>query len=89
MGLCYDMREVENSLEWFLSKLSIESSKNLMKIAAVVWGVWWARNQMIWEGKKVSPDIAMSWSLKQISEWKIAQDNKKNNATKMQRDKVQ
>lgn len=60
MGLYYDMREVESAPEWFLHKLSTESSDNLIKIATVIWGVWWARNKRVWEGKTMTPAIAMS-----------------------------
>lgn len=64
VGLYYDMREVDSAPEWFLNKLHTESSEILVKIATVVWGVWWARNKQVWEGKIMTPEIAMTWSSK-------------------------
>ena len=43
-------------------------------MATVIWGVWWARNKCIWEGKTMTPSIAASWSSKQVSDWRKAQD---------------
>lgn len=70
------MREVDNAPEWFLHKLSTESNENLIKIASVVWGMWWARNKRVLEGKVVTPEIAMDWSYKQISKWREARKKK-------------
>lgn len=89
VGLAYEMAHVESAPEWLLDKLNTESSENLVKIAAVIWGIWWTRNKMVWEGKRVSPEIAMSWSLRQISEWKTAQDRKNKFSTQLQQGKVQ
>lgn len=60
VGLQYDMNVVENAPAWFLHMLSTESSENLVKIATVVWGIWWARNKCVWEGKTMTPEVAMT-----------------------------
>lgn len=60
-----------------------------MKIATVVWGVWWARNKLVWDGKKMTPKIAMSWSSKQISDWRIAHNKKNQITNQLQSDKLQ
>lgn len=76
MGISYDMREVESAPEWLLNKLSIESTDTLVKIATVLWGVWWARNKKVWEGQSMSPNIAMSWSSSQIADWRNVQNKR-------------
>lgn len=83
------MREVESAPDWFSHKLSTESSKILVKIASVVWGVWWARNKRVWEGKVVTPKIAMDWSYKQIFEWREARRKKDQISLQRQEDRVQ
>lgn len=44
MGLQYDTGAIGSSPEWFLNKQHMETSDNLIKIATIVWGIWWARN---------------------------------------------
>lgn len=72
MGISYDMREVEGAPEWLLDKLNMEISDNLIKIATVIWGLWWAINQRVWEMKVISPEVVMAWNSKQVAEWKEA-----------------
>ena len=44
----------------------------MVKTATVLLGIWMVRNNRVWEGKWVSPAMAVEWSLKQINEWKQA-----------------
>lgn len=76
MGLIYDTRQVESAPEWLLETLSSDSNENLIKVATVVWGVWWARNKRVWEGKIMTPKLAMEWSSKQVFDWSEAQKKK-------------
>lgn len=77
MGLQYDMRTVESAPEWFLNKLHTETSDNLIRIATVVWGIWWARNQRVWEGKTTTPAVAMLWSSRQVADWRTVHSKEK------------
>lgn len=76
MELQYNMWEVESAPMWLLDKLSTEVEDKLVKIAAVLWGVWFARNKKIFEGRSIHPAGAMSWSMQQIEEWKAANRKK-------------
>lgn len=89
IGVVLDTTEVEGTSDWVLSKLSTEPNDRLIKIATVVWGVWWARNKMVWEGKWMTPKIAMDWSSKQVSDWRLAHRKKLQNSLHLQGDKVQ
>ncbi|KAL8123154.1 hypothetical protein AgCh_011229 [Apium graveolens] len=70
IGLVYNMWEVENASEWLLERMCNESHENKVKIAVVLWGIWYARNKKVWEGKQMSPEITVAWSSKQVSEWR-------------------
>lgn len=72
-GLSYDMWEVESAPVWLLHKLCTETSENLIKIATVLWGIWWARNKRVWENKEITPDVAIDWSSKQVLDWREMQ----------------
>ncbi|KAL8111232.1 hypothetical protein AgCh_019083 [Apium graveolens] len=71
-GLEYEMGDVENVPEWLLNKLRNDTAENLGRIAAVLWGVWFARNKRIFENKYMSPATTMNWSMTQIKEWRDA-----------------
>lgn len=88
IGLLYDMRTVKSAPEWFLEKLSTKSNDNLIKIATVVWGVWWARNKRVWEGKVITPKLAMEWSCKQVADWRRIRRKKVQNSSHMQEDRM-
>ena len=70
-----------------LNRLCSETSDNLIKVASVIWGVWWARNKCVWDGQKMSPAIAMHWSSKQITNWRQAQDKRKAARNQLERDR--
>ena len=76
IGLSYNTWDVEYAHVWLLDKLCSESEENLIKIATVIWGIWWARNKRVWDNVAVSAEIAMVWSSKQIAEWREAQKRK-------------
>lgn len=72
VGLDYRMWEVESASDWLLDKLCNETLDNVIKIATVLWGVWFARNKRIFEGRNMSPTATICWSSKQIVEWRLA-----------------
>lgn len=47
MNLDFDNWAVENASEWLLHRLSRDTTDNLVKIAIVLWGIWFARNQKL------------------------------------------
>lgn len=73
VNLFHDMHAVEFAPSWLLGKMSIRNSKEAEKIAMVLWGIWYARNQKVWEGKVINPSIAMTISKKQVEDWQGAQ----------------
>ncbi|XP_017251076.1 uncharacterized protein LOC108221728 [Daucus carota subsp. sativus] len=76
MGLSFNMLEVEYAPTWLLDKISREPSELIEKIATTLWGIWYARNLKIWEGKQLTPSIAMDMSVKQVKEWQEAMKRK-------------
>lgn len=76
IGLGYDFAEVENASEWLLDRMENETSENKIKIVTVLWGIWYARNKRVWEDKRIPPDVTITWSSKQIAEWREAQRKK-------------
>lgn len=70
VGMDYDTQNEEHASEWLLNKLNTESKENMIKISAVLWGIWFARNKRIFEGKNMTPAFVMDWSTKQIAEWR-------------------
>ena len=70
MGLQQDMRREDSAPSWLLKRLQEDTHDHLVTIAAVLWGIWFARNKRIWEGKVMSPKLAVQGSYKQINEWK-------------------
>lgn len=75
-GLQYDMSLVDSAPVWLLERLSSEAHEVIIKIASVIGAIWFARNKKIWEGKVMTPEIAMEWSNKQIKEWREVQQKK-------------
>ncbi|XP_074363909.1 uncharacterized protein LOC141704585 [Apium graveolens] len=71
------MRMVENASEWVLEQLSKASNETLSKLMAVLWGICYARNKNIFEGKIISPAATVNWSLSHVREWSIVQRKRK------------
>ncbi|KAL8134789.1 hypothetical protein AgCh_009705 [Apium graveolens] len=76
MGMSYDLFTEMSPSSWLLTKLASSSSDEILNIARVLWGVWFFRNQRVWENKSVTAATAMSWSIKNISDWKEALDDR-------------
>lgn len=54
--------QVESAPLWLLERLSCESHEVIIKIASVLWAVWFARNKKIWDVKVMTPSVAMEWN---------------------------
>lgn len=57
---------------WMLEKLCTESYDKLVRIAMILWDIWFFRNKRVWESEVVTPQFAADWSLKQLQDWKVA-----------------
>lgn len=51
VGLSFDKSVVEYAPHWLLERLDYEPLDKLIIIAKVLAGIWFARNNKIWEGK--------------------------------------
>lgn len=69
VGLVYDWSNVEYAHDWLLEKISTATADEVVKICIVLWGVWYWRNQRVWDGKIVTAAFAMDNSFKMHSEW--------------------
>lgn len=71
-------------LENFLSSLIVTTNQFIKStILEMLWGIWFAKNQNLWDVKILSPAIAMSWSSKQVTKWYEAKKNKKNRGSQV------
>ncbi|KAL8118342.1 hypothetical protein AgCh_016030 [Apium graveolens] len=76
-GLEFDVTRTEVASDWLLDKLFSESTEVCGCIAAILWGIWFARNQKVWERKILTPELAMQWSMKQVTQWREVNQSKK------------
>ncbi|KAL8156575.1 hypothetical protein AgCh_001610 [Apium graveolens] len=76
-GLEFDVTRMEVASDWLLDKLSSESTEVCGRIVAIFWGIWFARNQKVWEQKILTPDLALQWSMKQVTQWREMNQSKK------------
>lgn len=76
VGLVYAMEEVEFAPNWLLEKMATSSSEEKKNVAMTLWGIWFARNQKVWENKVINPPIAMEISMKQKHDWHEAMKSK-------------
>lgn len=68
------MSQVESAHNLLLVKLCNETHKTIIKIAAVLWGIWFVRNKKIMEHKVLAPAAIMECSMKQKPEWREVQE---------------
>ncbi|XP_074362004.1 uncharacterized protein LOC141702214 [Apium graveolens] len=45
-------------------------------VAMILWGIWFARNRKIWEGKIINPSTVVEISMKQKHDWQEAMKSK-------------
>lgn len=48
-GLEFDATTTESLAEWLLGKFAQEDHDIYVLIATGLWGIWYARNQKVWE----------------------------------------
>ncbi|XP_063936211.1 uncharacterized protein LOC135147251 [Daucus carota subsp. sativus] len=75
VNLNYNDREEEYAHEWFLNMLSKAPNDVLIRIATVLWDIWFVRNKRVFKNRLMSAAFGIQWSRKQVEEWQIA--NKK------------
>lgn len=75
-GVTIDGQLIEDAPRWLLDRFVNDSPARLELIAKVLWGIWFARNQNLWEGKVLTAAIAMDISGKVIKEWQSAMARK-------------
>lgn len=52
--------------------LETENHDTFVKIASVLWEIWFVQNMKIWEGNVVTPALAIGCSMNQINDWREA-----------------
>lgn len=70
------MWEVEDAPGWLLDRLSTESYEILIRLAMTLWDIWFFRNKKVWKNRVVTSSFAMEWSLKQLKDWRDANEKK-------------
>lgn len=73
MNMNFDPSSIESCSDWLLQKLATEDNELLASITTVLWGIWVCRNMKVWEGKSVTPVLAIQWSSQQVVQWRAAQ----------------
>ncbi|XP_074346813.1 uncharacterized protein LOC141685614 [Apium graveolens] len=68
-----DITKVEDLSVWLLDKLGTETEVKLVHMAKILRGIWFARNKRDWDGKIMSPSVAMEISMKMVLDWRAAQ----------------
>lgn len=76
-GREFDASVVEDCPQWVLQLLSTDLAEVAVQKATILWRIWSARNLKVWEGKSMLPDMAMQWSVNQITQWSDAQSRKR------------
>lgn len=75
-GIQFDVSRVEFAVDWLIDKLAKESQEVNVLIATTMWGIWYARNQKVWDQKSLTPTLATQRSMHHVSQWKEAQGHR-------------
>lgn len=75
-GLNFDILSVEWAPDWLLDKIMNENENTVVKIAEVLWCIWFGRNKKVWEGQCITPSVAMDITVKQVEDWQTAMARK-------------
>lgn len=62
------LQVVESAPKWLLEVISKGFVMVSEKVVVVLWGIWFARNKKVWEGKLLSPAVAMEISTQVVGE---------------------
>lgn len=75
-GLSFDMQNVEWVHDWLLDKISNEDEETVIKIAEILYCIWFVRNKKVWEGLVIPASVAMEISVRQVKDWQAAMERK-------------
>lgn len=75
-GLMDEIHEVEVASSWLLETLSKGNTDKSHKMAIILSGIWFSRNKKVWEGKEITPTVALELSTKQVQDWQEANKSK-------------
>lgn len=76
VGLSFNMQLVEWAPGWLMDRISNEDEGQVIKIAEVLWCIWFTRNKKIWEGQNIPSKIAMEISAKMVRDWQARIERK-------------
>lgn len=62
MGIAFYMREVYSASDWFLQKLGESQMEELIKVCTVLSGIWWERNEKVWDNRVLTGAATMDRS---------------------------
>lgn len=68
----YAMYEVESESDWLLEKMNSGTTEEKENVAMLLWGIWFACNQKVWEDKIINPSTVVELTMKQKLEWQEA-----------------
>lgn len=74
--LHYAMQEVESASEWLLEKMATGTIEEKENVVMILWGIWFARNQKVWEDKIVNSSTVVEISMKEKQDWQEAMKTK-------------
>ncbi|XP_074373956.1 uncharacterized protein LOC141714331 [Apium graveolens] len=69
----FDTMLIDDLPKWLLQTLCSSSTEIITSIVTTLWGIWMEINKVVWENKKLEPNIAMSMSNKMVTEWQTTQ----------------
>ncbi|XP_074376865.1 uncharacterized protein LOC141718382 [Apium graveolens] len=68
----FDTSEMHDVHAWILDKLDRAPQSEAMRICTVLYGIWYWRNQRVWNDKVVPGKTAMDLCFKFVQDWKEA-----------------
>ena len=83
MQLDLSISNVESYPSWLLHNLAVRDLETMVQLATNLWGIWNARNLKVWENKAITSEIAMRWSVQQVTQWREAQNMSTRNANRV------
>lgn len=76
MELDFNTFSVKSCAEWLLNELAMGDKDHLRRLTTALWGVWSARNLLVWENKYMTPEMAMQQNSRQVAQWREMQKGK-------------
>ncbi|KAK1390752.1 hypothetical protein POM88_018930 [Heracleum sosnowskyi] len=63
--------------DWLLDILPNGKMDLVIKLASILWCIWFFRNKLVWENKVVTAKVATDWSIKMVVDWQLAKTKSK------------